>query len=255
MRSILVNFVRCAVVVVGVAAAMGSATAPGVHNVERATTVRFGYEATWTALIDLFADRGWPISSMAKDSGLIVTDWMNLNEAAEVAADCGGAGISVVQGTQVRFNVRVKGASESTEVSVNAGFRQIRMFDGNIVFANCTSRGYVETTIHQQVASRAAKYKAPAAVAPGPAGSTQPGAAQAQASPRGFYCATASTTPAGGLCSRMKSECSLARDAASSAVALDECRLVETAWCVGDRCAPSKEACERVTGGACVEQR
>ncbi len=79
------------------------------------------------------------------------------------------------------------------------------------------------------------------------------------APPRGFFCAVSSS---GGLCAREKKDCQTARDAALATVDdLDECTLVETAWCSGDRCVPSKDDCDalvqREGSGApeCVETR
>jgi hypothetical protein len=65
---------------------------------------------------------------------------------------------------------------------------------------------------------------------------------------RGFFCASSATAPAAGFCVREKADCQRARDAAIVAVTdLDECRLVETAFChvAGglERCAPTMEIC------------
>jgi hypothetical protein len=65
---------------------------------------------------------------------------------------------------------------------------------------------------------------------------------------RGFFCASSAASPAAGFCVREKADCQRARDAAIVAVAdLDECRLVETAFChvAGglERCAPTMDIC------------
>lgn len=65
------------------------------------------------------------------------------------------------------------------------------------------------------------------------------------APPRGFYCSSSPTVQEAGLCVRDKAECVRARDAALAGVAdLTECTLEERAFCFGDHCAPSNEACE-----------
>lgn len=85
--------------------------------------------------------------------------------------------------------------------------------------------------------------------------------------PRGFFCA--SSAAGGGLCTRERSACEQARDAAVAVVPdLGACSLVETAWCFaiaggrGDRCAPSEAACTEQLGragtdavGECEERR
>jgi len=80
--------------------------------------------------------------------------------------------------------------------------------------------------------------------------------------PRGFFCATSAAQPNAGFCTREKVDCERAHDAASAAVTdLSTCAIVETAWCVGDRCAPTKEACDAAAqrvgaaGAACAEAR
>ena len=65
---------------------------------------------------------------------------------------------------------------------------------------------------------------------------------------RGFFCSSSASLPAAGFCVREKADCQRARDAAIVAVTdLDECRLVETAFChvAGgiERCAPTMEIC------------
>jgi hypothetical protein len=239
--SMVWSFVRVTVVLLGVAAAAASATAPAKHNVQRATTVPVGFEAAWSALIDLFADRSWPIGNLDKASGLVVTDWMDLGDQRDVYADCGAAGAATVRSTQVRFNVRVKPVGETTELVVNATFRQVRTgLEGGPFNVDCTSRGAVELMIHEQIAARGASANAPAPQKGPVAG--QPSA------PRGFYCSSSVASPAAGFCVRDKADCQRARDAASAAVAdLDECRLVEKAWCFtaagAERCAPGMATC------------
>jgi hypothetical protein len=62
--------------------------------------------------------------------------------------------------------------------------------------------------------------------------------------PRGFFCASSPSNADAGLCVREKDECQRARDAALAGVAdLSECALTERAFCFGDRCAPTNEAC------------
>ena len=88
------------------------------------------------------------------------------------------------------------------------------------------------------------------AARPSPArtGQTSTPAAPAPATPRGFFCSSSATSPSAGFCTREKADCQRARDAAIVAVTdLDECRLVEAAFChvAGgtERCAPTMETC------------
>lgn len=236
------NLLRVGMVIIGVVAAVASAGAPKAHPVQRVTTVPRDFEATWTALIDLFAERGWAIGHLSKDSGLITTDWMNADADADAFADCGGTGLSVAGRTEVRFNVRAKPAGAGTELSVNTTFRQARTSDGQRYYADCTSRGVVEEMIHRNVSSAVSAAKGEGSAAPT---STAP-------APRGFYCAAAGDA---GLCTREKADCERARDAVAGAVELEPCRIAEAAWCAGERCAPTQGACERFGAGAACEER
>lgn len=254
------SLLRIAVVVVGVIAAAASATAPGRHDVQRATVIASDFDATWAALVDLFADRNWAILQLSKESGLITTDWHRLDELEGGYADCGGSGISSVHGTQVRFNVRVKSNDARSEVIVNASFRQLRSFDGRASIIDCASRGAVEAMIHEQVRQR---------ISGGPTVSTAPARPTGQAStpppprptqaaksknavavPRGYFCATSPTDNKIDFCTREKADCQRAREVLVGAIAdLGECRLVEVAFCFDvdesglERCAPTAEAC------------
>lgn len=78
---------------------------------------------------------------------------------------------------------------------------------------------------------------------PRPAQPAQPPA------PRGYFCASSPSAVAAGLCTREKSDCVRARDAALALITdMTECALVETAQCFdangAQRCSPSVEACD-----------
>lgn len=219
-----------------------SATAPGRHAVKKTIYVKASYDDTWTAVIDVFADRSWPIQNMAKDSGLITTDWMKADEGF---ADCGGSGLAIEHGTYVRFNVRVK-AAESTEVTVNATFRQDRSLDDAHHFADCETKGVVEQLIHTEVEKRI-RAGVPARF----------DATAKEIQPRGHFCASSTNT---GFCARERADCVTARDAAIAAIPdIGECALVETAHCFDsagrERCFPTTEICAARAGAMECHER
>jgi hypothetical protein len=128
-----------------------SATAPTKHAVTTTATADASYDKTWEALIDLFAERQWPIVTIAKDSGIITTDWLKLTKEDDSYADCGrGAPLADDFGLAVRFNVRLKSDGASSTVTVNAGFRRARS-SGTV---DCYSTGAVEALIHGEIAKR-----------------------------------------------------------------------------------------------------
>lgn len=62
--------------------------------------------------------------------------------------------------------------------------------------------------------------------------------------PRGFFCSNSPSNVAAGFCAREKAECARTREAALVGVVdLAECTITERAFCFGDRCAPSADAC------------
>lgn len=255
------TMLRVAAVLGAVVALAASATAPKQHHVEPRMAISATYDQTWAAVIDLFAERNWAILNMEKDSGLITTDWMTLGADGPGYADCGGAGITTVRDTAVRFNVRVREEGARTEVIVTATFRQVRVFDGQTSIKDCYSKGNVEALIHREVAARAPSIKPrqTTAVVAAPTPAPVPAAGP----PRGFYCASSASAVAAGFCAREKADCVRARDAAISVIAdITECGLVETAQCFDvkpgePRCAPSAASCaaQRERAGVPAECR
>lgn len=249
------DMLRVGTVAAACIAGAASATAPKAHKVTATRGVNYSFESTWTALIDVFADRNWAIDNLDKESGIVTTDWMSLGDEAERYADCGSSGLSTVEATQIKFNVRVKGDASASTVSVNTKFRQQRRFDSNVAVVDCSSTGAVESEVQRQVDSMAAQNEArsPRNTPPVNERNTEPVAER-----RGFFCASSPGNAAAGFCVRDKAECGRIRDVSVAAVAdLTACTLVETAWCFGDRCAPTEEACreqsDRAGGLACVE--
>jgi hypothetical protein len=188
-RPRLASFIRVAALVMMGLALAASATAPKVHDIDKKLRLRASFDQTWTALIEVFADRSWAIATLEKDSGIITTDWMGLDEDSPFA-DCGSAGIASVMRREIRFNVFVRDAEVDTHVTVNATFREERRFDNKDWFVDCTSTGRVESLIHGMLADAIASHRplrrpepAPAppppavpAAAPAPADGTEGGA-------------------------------------------------------------------------------
>lgn len=77
---------------------------------------------------------------------------------------------------------------------------------------------------------------------------------------RGFFCSSSPSNTTAGFCVRDKAECRRTRDVSVGALPdLGECTLTEKAWCTGDLCFPSQEACNarrsRTNDEAPCEQR
>ncbi len=240
------NLVRVGVMLMALVAAVASASAPARHAVERAETVAVSYDAAWHALIELFAERSWTIGTLEKDSGIITTDWMAMEKDSPFV-DCGGAGISSVIGTQIRFNVLVKDLGTEANVVVNASFRQLRSFDRKESVAECTSRGGVEALIHREVRERAGRQRTRVkAPAPAPAS--------------GFFCTSAPADVSLASCARSGAGCAKRQvDLVAQAGDATPCVEQATAVCftttvtdaaITESCHPSAAACSRRHAGA-----
>jgi hypothetical protein len=194
------QMVRVGVVLASVVFAAASATAPkpkGSYKFERSRTVKTSVDAAWTALIDTFADRDWAIDKLDKASGIITTDWMSLTSGqADEFADCGSAPLATTR-SQVRFNVTVREVPTGAAVVVNTTFRQLRQVSDASGVIDCTSKGVVETIIHESVAARAKPVQQVA--------KTDANMRKTVTGENPLYCAV--TTPDVGLCYQSEAAC------------------------------------------------
>jgi len=189
------NLVRLAVVVCAAVAALASASAPKSHTFEKSMRTDGTFDQTWSAVIEVFADRNWAIQNMEKDSGLITTDWMSLGSDSSFA-DCGGSGIASVAKREIRFNVLVREEESGARITVNATFRELRTFDNQVAYVDCTSTGNVEQLVHELVeTSLASRSRRPA---PSPKPSPSPVEPEAPVAPLPADVAPTGTN--GGAC-------------------------------------------------------
>lgn len=241
------NHLRVVTVGMAVLVSAASATAPGKHSVQKARTIDATYDATWTALIEVFAEHNWAIANMEKDSGLIATDWMAIPNDSPFA-DCGGSGIARELGTQIRFNVFVRDLDGDAQVTVNTSFRQLRSFDGKQAIVDCTSKGEVERQIHQELAVRAPRTK-PRTVA---SDATPAVSTTAAPGPR-FHCTAAPLDATRAACARSAAGCAKRQADLVEAVGdATPCVEAVTAVCftgttadgnVTESCHPTADAC------------
>ena len=84
--------------------------------------VAANYDATWTALIRVFARENLPMRAIARDSGVIASD--DVISRIGVWADCGRAGDAHLEGEAlVSFTVFVQPASDGMDVQINSKMR------------------------------------------------------------------------------------------------------------------------------------
>ncbi|CAN5829009.1 hypothetical protein BH20GEM1_BH20GEM1_03380 [soil metagenome] len=102
------------------------------------------YDAVWDAAIAAFADLELPISTLEKESGVIATDWILLDDAAELM-DCDGN----VRAEEGRFNAIVRGTAAGTRMTLTASYRAQDPDDG--VALRCSSTGVMEERVRGRV--------------------------------------------------------------------------------------------------------
>jgi hypothetical protein len=244
-----VNALRIGIVLAALVTVLASASGPSKHAVQPTMAIAESSEDAWAALLEVFAEKRWATKSVHEKSGLLTTDWIELGYDGDKYADCGSVKTPVAlpttkPSTQVTLEIRVTRTATGSTVTVGSVFRRPRS-DGT-GFIDCTSRGSIETTIHNEVAARANKRAMVEEPVP---------------TPRGFYCAAGATV---SICTRRQVDCDSARGAIVAAVPdVTPCAPAEAAWCFdagsGERCSATSEACaaQRASAGSaapeCVE--
>ena len=132
---------------------LGCATPPQSHIFKKTWTVPGTFEETWSATVQLFAEKGWPIATLEKASGIIVSDWVSIGTQSPYA-DCGTPGIATIQRREAKFNVFIRKGDSGPSLTVNANFRELRVFDSQSFYQDCTSTGALESELHALILQR-----------------------------------------------------------------------------------------------------
>lgn len=130
-----------------VAGALGCATIGfGDDDVVRRTVVYEGatYDATWSAVIRTFAELELPISTLEKESGLVATDWILVDDP-EDAMDCDHG----YRNAEMRFNVLVRSVAAGQEMTITTAARARGEDPGSL--ERCRSTGFMESRIQRRV--------------------------------------------------------------------------------------------------------
>ncbi len=125
-----------------------------------ATDVNASFDRTWSAVIDVFAERNIPIATIDKSSGLIATTSLVISDPKETLrewADCGN-----VEATRATYNVLVRGAGDRSTVKVTV---QWVWFQSAGIFGE-TSRQCVTRHVWEQAAEADIKKRAENATEP-----------------------------------------------------------------------------------------
>jgi hypothetical protein len=138
---------------------MGCATAPKHYDFDPVCSIQCRFDEAWAALVEYFAVSGLPIDTIEKDSGLIITFWMdasgNGRSENKMYCDCGGAGIATQHWTRGKFNVFVKELPDDIiDLRVTCQYQQRRSLMDADVTIDCVSTGNLEKSIHNYVIAK-----------------------------------------------------------------------------------------------------
>jgi hypothetical protein len=102
------------------------------------------FDAVWSATIQTFGDMGLPIASLEKESGLITTDWILVDDP-RVTMDCG----ENPRNPEVRFNVYIQRTNLGAEMTITTAMRALR--EDGTTLQRCESTGAYEEEIQGRV--------------------------------------------------------------------------------------------------------
>ena len=132
---------------------------PQTYEFNPTATITTDYDAAWGALIEYFAIASLPIETIEKDSGLVVTSWM---DAANTSyCDCGSPGMATAPWTRGKFNVFVQDTPEGIKVRVTCTYQQQIQFLDYVTVNNCNSTGELEAQLHNYIQARTSKQPLP----------------------------------------------------------------------------------------------
>lgn len=127
------------------------------------------FDQVWEPVVEFFAVGNLPIDTIEKDSGLIVTSWMDAGSGGiehkenEHFCDCGKPGFMGHKiWTRGKFSIHVKSApQDGTELRVTCTFQQNQLDGAKEVVVNCASTGNLEKQIHGYVRAKIAGEQVP----------------------------------------------------------------------------------------------
>ncbi|CAN5315509.1 hypothetical protein BH18GEM1_BH18GEM1_13730 [soil metagenome] len=105
------------------------------------------FDAVWSATIQTFGDMRLPIASLEKESGLLTTDWILVDDPGE-KMDCD----ENPRNPEVRFNIYVQRMNQGTEMTMTTSMRALR--EDGTTLQSCESTGAYEEEIRERVERR-----------------------------------------------------------------------------------------------------
>jgi len=108
-----------AALAMGILSACATYTPPVDNDIVNSQTIEVGYDVAWEKATEWFANSNVPIKNIAKDSGLIATEYRLRANSDQI--DCGVAtGMVVIANKTTNMNIFIKEKSpHSVSVSIN----------------------------------------------------------------------------------------------------------------------------------------
>jgi len=143
---------------------LGCAVTPAkTYDFNPVANIDSDYEKVWAAVIEYFVVSELPIEMIQKDSGLIVTEWMNAGDETgqmenRTICDCGPSyAHTVLPWTRGRFSVFVRRLDDgSCDLRVTCTYQQYRASDqgGRGEVVGCNSTGGLEKAVQDYVLAK-----------------------------------------------------------------------------------------------------
>ena len=138
-------------------ASTACATAPVVRDIESLDNYRgVSFTEAWDLVVGEFANRGWTIESLERDSGNITSEWVSAEgDLYESYRDCGSAGFRAnFSNYRGRFHAVVREIDDGVSVSLTTSWEATRSATNSIGIVGCLSTGYLELDLHRTLRRR-----------------------------------------------------------------------------------------------------
>lgn len=115
------------------------------------TPVKASFGRTWSAAVDVVAERSATVRTIDRPSGLIIAGDIVLGDSTSRWADCGHNSDGPFPPVRMTYNVVVRGDSTSSNIKINAFWASTLL--GPV--GDCVSRGVWEAQIEAMVKAKA----------------------------------------------------------------------------------------------------
>ncbi len=120
--------------------------------------VESDYDTVWEAVIQLFAEKNWPIKTIEKDSGVIRSEGLtvSLDHLHSKNFECQKSGWLATEAYKtVEITIFVREKSENrTELLITTRSQKLDYYGQNSWWVDCVSLGDVETEVRDEIVSR-----------------------------------------------------------------------------------------------------